>query len=80
MADGRVHGIEIGYPISMDYNIAADLKQDQYTIQKGSLKLGSTPLSVTGTVNAAATPSVIDVKLNATNASWRLFSSCWRLP
>src|SRR5207302_1281522 len=51
LADGRVHGIEIGYPISMDYNIAADLAHDQYTIQKGSLKLGSTPLSVTGTMN-----------------------------
>ena len=69
LANGRVNGVEIGYPISMDYNLAADLNRDQFTIQKGSLKLGATPLSVTGTVNAAPTPAVVELKVNASNAS-----------
>lgn len=67
--DGRVNGVNIGYPIAADYNITADLKADLYKIERGTLKLGNTPLSVVGSINAAPTPMVLDLKVDAANAS-----------
>jgi uncharacterized protein involved in outer membrane biogenesis len=69
LENGRVNGVNIGYPISADYNITADLNTDLYKIEKGTLKLGATPLSVVGTVNGAPTPIVLDLKVDAANAS-----------
>lgn len=69
LKNGRVNGVEIGYPIAADYNVTADLNNDVVKIEKGTLKLGSTPLSVTGTMNTGATPMLIDLKLKAGNAS-----------
>jgi len=66
---GRVNGVNIGYPVTADYNLTADLNTDQYKIERGTLKLGGTPLSIVGTVNAAPTPIVLDLKIDAGNAS-----------
>ncbi|MEO6120133.1 MAG: AsmA family protein [Terriglobales bacterium] len=67
--NGRVNGVNIGYPIAADYNITADLNADLYKIERGTLKLGNTPLSVVGNINAAPTPMVLDLKVDAANAS-----------
>lgn len=69
LENGRVNGVNIGYPISADYNLSADLNADLYKIEKGTLKLGATPLSVVGTINNAPTPMVLDLKIDAANAS-----------
>ncbi len=69
LENGRVNGVNIGYPISADYNLTADLNADLYKIEKGTLKLGTTPLSVVGTINGAPTPMVLDLKVDAANAS-----------
>ncbi len=65
----RIRNIEIGYPITAQYNISDDLISDVLQISKGSLKLGSTPLSVTGSVNLRPTPAQVDLRVNASNVS-----------
>ncbi len=67
--NARVRGTDIGYPITLDYDVADDLSTDVVTIAKGNLKLGGTPLALSGTLNTRPTPSQIDVKLNASNVS-----------
>src|SRR5579863_6676732 len=53
----KLHGIDVGYPINMDYNVSEDLPNDLLRIDKGAIKLGQTPLFVTGTVNHKPTPA-----------------------
>ena len=65
----KLHGIDVGYPINLDYDINDDLKNDLLTINKGAIKLGPTPLFVTGTVNSKPTPVQLDVNLKASDVS-----------
>jgi len=65
----RVHGHDLGYPISADYKVSDDLNADRLNIEKGNLKLGNTPLTITGTMNMQPTPSQIDLRINASNVS-----------
>jgi uncharacterized protein involved in outer membrane biogenesis len=64
-----IHGVQAGYPISADFDVTDDLTNDVIQIRKGSLKLGSTPLAVNATLNTRPNPSVVDVNVNASNAS-----------
>ena len=67
--NARIHNVNVGYPIALDYDVADDLTNDVIQIHKGDLKLGATPISLAGTVNTKPTPSQIDLKLTASNAS-----------
>jgi AsmA protein len=65
----RLHGIDVGYPINVDYDVSDDLTNDLLRINKGAIKLGPTPVSVTGTVNQKPTPAQLDVDLKANGVS-----------
>ncbi len=65
----RVRNVDIGYPIAADYSLSDDLNQDLLRIDKGSLKLGSTPVSIAGTVNLQPTPAQLDVRVNTPDVS-----------
>jgi uncharacterized protein involved in outer membrane biogenesis len=65
----RVKNVNIGYPISADYDVVNDMKSDVLTINKGALKLGATPVDIKGSVNTGATPSQLDVRALVKNAS-----------
>ena len=67
--NARIHNVNVGYPIALDYDVADDLTNDVIQIHKADLKLGATPISLAGTVNTKPTPSQIDLKLTASNAS-----------
>jgi AsmA protein len=67
--NARIHNVNVGYPIALDYDVADDLTSDVIQIRKGNLKLGSTPISLAGTINSRPNPSQIDLKLTAGNAS-----------
>ncbi|HVP42525.1 MAG TPA: AsmA family protein [Terriglobales bacterium] len=69
LENARVHGTDIGYPIALDYDLSDDLNSDAIHIAKGDLKLGSTPLSISGTLNTRPTPSQVDLRVNASNVS-----------
>ena len=65
----RVRGLEVGYPITADYDVNDDLAADLLTIKKGTVKLGQTPLDATGTVNMRPSPAQLDLNLKANNVS-----------
>jgi AsmA protein len=65
----KLHGIEVGYPITMDYEVADDLANDLLKIDKGAIKLGATPLFVTGTVNTKLTPAQLDLNVKLGDVS-----------
>jgi uncharacterized protein involved in outer membrane biogenesis len=67
--DAVIHGVQVGYPINADFNVADDLNTDVIQISQFALKLGSTPLSINGTVNSRPTPMIVDVNVSANNAS-----------
>lgn len=65
----RIHNTDVGYPIELDYDVADDLTSDLIQIHKGNLKLGSTPITIAGTIDSKPTPAQVDLKLTAANAS-----------
>jgi uncharacterized protein involved in outer membrane biogenesis len=67
--NARIHNVNVGYPITLDYDVADDLTSDVIQIHKGNLKLGATPVTIAGTINSKPDPSQIDLKLTAANAS-----------
>ncbi len=69
LQQARVHGHDIGYPISLDYDLTDDLNAGIIHIAKGDLKLGATPLAISGTVDTKPTPSQVDLKVKASNVS-----------
>ncbi len=69
LENARIHGTDVGYPIALDYDVADDLSNDVIQIQKGNLKLGSTPVTVAGTIDSKPSPAQIDLKLTVDKAS-----------
>jgi uncharacterized protein involved in outer membrane biogenesis len=67
--DAVVNKVQVGYPITADFDIADDLKADVITIKTGDLKLGSTPLSINGTLNTHEKTAIADLNLSAKDAS-----------
>jgi AsmA protein len=65
----RLHGIEVGYPINADYDASDDLPNDLLRINKCAIKLGPTPLFVTGTVNTKPTPAQLDLNFKTGDVS-----------
>jgi uncharacterized protein involved in outer membrane biogenesis len=65
----RVHGLELGYPVSAEYDLKDDLNADVLGITKLALKLGSTPLFVSGIVNLKPTPALLDLNVRAGDIS-----------
>ncbi len=67
--NARIHNVNVGYPITLDYDVAYELTSDVIQLHKADLKLGSTPVTIAGTVNSKPTPAQINLKLTAANAS-----------
>jgi hypothetical protein len=65
----QVRGLEVGYPVTADYEVNDDLTTDMLTINKGTVKLGQTPLYATGTVNMKPSTTQLDLTLKASNIS-----------
>jgi uncharacterized protein involved in outer membrane biogenesis len=64
----KLHGVDVGYPIAFDYEIADDLNAGLVRVSKGTLKLGATAVAIAGTVNAGAQPVQIDLHVQAPDA------------
>ncbi|HZD32586.1 MAG TPA: AsmA family protein [Candidatus Angelobacter sp.] len=69
IADAVVHNVQVGYPINADFDVTDDLKNDIIAIKQGDVKLGSTPLTVNGTLNTHNTPSLANLNISAKDAS-----------
>jgi AsmA protein len=64
----RVRGTDVGYPITVDYDVSSNLNQSTYQIQEADVKLGQTPMSFRGSVNAQPTPMQADITMQTSNA------------
>jgi len=65
----KVHGMELGYPITAQYDLTDDLSGNLLTLRNFILKLGSTPLQFSGTVNSKNAPAALDLNVRANNIS-----------
>jgi hypothetical protein len=65
----RAGGVDIGYPIEMDYDVSSEVATGIYKIAMATVKLGATPLSLTGTINTNPTPMELDVHLKSGDVS-----------
>jgi uncharacterized protein involved in outer membrane biogenesis len=65
----QVNGLDIGYPIKVDYKLMAAIAESLMTIEDAKLQLGQTPISVAGTLNAAGRVPVMDLKLKSGDVS-----------
>ncbi|HYZ85410.1 MAG TPA: AsmA-like C-terminal region-containing protein, partial [Bryobacteraceae bacterium] len=64
-----IRGNRLEYPIDAKYDLRVDRKQNVVDIRSGDLKLGATPVSVKGQIDAGKTPTILDVHLNTQNAA-----------
>jgi AsmA protein len=69
LTGARAGDVDIGYPIGMEYDLASEVATGILQISNATLKLGDTPLSVTGTINTNPTPLELDVRLKAADVS-----------
>ncbi|MGI9101145.1 MAG: AsmA family protein [Terriglobales bacterium] len=69
LKDAVVRSVKIDYPIALDYSFTDQLASDKIHIDSAKLKLGPTPLSIAGDIDAGATPANMNVHLTASNAS-----------
>jgi AsmA protein len=67
--NAKLKGMELGYPIAVQYDLTDDLPVDMITIRSMILKLGPTPLELSGTVNAKPTPAQLALNIKANNVS-----------
>ena len=67
--NAKVHGMELGYPISAKYDLTDDLSADLLTLRNMILTLGSQPIQMSGSVNSKATPALLDMHVKASNVS-----------
>jgi hypothetical protein len=65
----RVRGVDIGYPIALEYDLMHDLRTDVLTVTSGTLRLDGTPLSLSGTVDLQPDTPVLDVHVTAAETS-----------
>ncbi len=67
--NAKVQGTELGFPIAAQYDLTDDLGSDLLTIRHLALKLGATPVEISGTVNSKPTPALLDLNLKANSVS-----------
>ena len=65
----RMDGHDLGYPITLQYNAADDIAADLLIIHSANIKLGTTPVAISGTVNSKTTPAQIDLCAKANGVS-----------
>ncbi len=64
-----VRGADIGYPITLDIKASDNTNSGAVQIENGTLKLGATPVSITGTMNTKPTPMQVNLNVAASNVS-----------
>ena len=69
LANTKINNVVLANDIQANYDIRADTAHDLIQIRSADLKLGPTPLSISGTYDSHVTPALIDMKLTTSNAS-----------
>jgi uncharacterized protein involved in outer membrane biogenesis len=69
LQNAKVRGLDLGYPISAQYDITEDLAASLITIRDTTINLGTMPISVTGTVNTTPSPAQVDLRVKSKQVS-----------
>jgi hypothetical protein len=69
LENARINGVDVGYPITAQYNLAGDPVANVITIVSSTIGLGAAPVSVSGSVNLQPTPAELDLKVGSEGAS-----------
>ena len=69
ITNAKIQGNDVPFPIVADYNLTDNLASDLLTIQQSTIKLGSTPVLINGTMNSKSTPAQIDMNVKADKVS-----------
>ncbi|MBV9405017.1 MAG: AsmA family protein, partial [Acidobacteriaceae bacterium] len=64
-----VHGAKLDYTIDAQYDVSDDRKLDKLQIRSGAVHLGGTSFGLSGTVESAAKPANLNVRLSTNNSS-----------
>jgi len=67
--DPQIKTTKLGYPITLDYKLSDDTKANVIRIENGTIHLGPTPITISGTMNSGATPSQLDMRMVTQGAS-----------
>jgi AsmA protein len=65
----KVGGVDIGYPVDLSYDLSSEVAAGIVQVTNATLKLGETPISVTGTLNTNPTPIEVDLRLKSGEVS-----------
>lgn len=65
----RFNGVDLGYPITADYNLASRLAEGILTISGAKIQLGPTPLSLAGSVDTNKTPVGLNLNIKSGDVS-----------
>jgi hypothetical protein len=67
--NARLRGIEMGYPVTADYDLSRNSVDNTLIIRRMDLKLNRTPISIDGKVNSASAPAAIELHVRAADGS-----------
>ena len=65
----RTEGIDIGFPIAVDFSIGANLNEEFILLSKVAVQLDRTTFQLSGTVNAKPTPNILDIDIKVPETS-----------
>jgi AsmA protein len=65
----KVGGVDVGYPVDLDYDLSSEVATGILQVTNATLKLGPTPISVTGTLNTNPVPMEADLRLKSGEVS-----------
>ena len=65
----KIGGVDVGYPVDLDYDLSSEVATGIVQITNATLKLGSTPISVSGNLNTNPTPLELDLRLKSGEVS-----------
>ena len=66
---GRVRGVDIGYPITAQFDLAHNATTALLTIKPTTVRLDETPVSLDGTVSLEPDTSLLDLRVRVSDAS-----------
>ena len=69
LANAVVRGTPVSYPIDLQYDLSLDQKTDALHVSSGSVKIGSTLVSLAGQINSGVKPAQLDMHVGTNNAS-----------
>ncbi|HTG75489.1 MAG TPA: AsmA family protein [Terriglobia bacterium] len=69
LKDVKVGAVDVGYPVDLDFDLSSEVAAGLVQVTAATLKLGATPISVTGTINTNPTPMEVDLRLKSGEVS-----------